>query len=565
MAKLEVIDITGLDVTVNELNVRQDLHLFMQYVQERRVKRAYRTNYLAKSDYNRLAKVMSDVNAKEEIKRDGNSEWIDYVDDLALTLGFVSYDTKGEYVGYSSAEPTFRDNYIEPNENVYDGFLHLLLIEQERKLLHTLINDYSYSNNELLQRTVLGALDPFSSHGCATGVLPTLNFAQARTFLLDLLNKFESGCWYSVKSLIGYLKHNHRYFLIPKKPKAKVSRWRAKEEVARYGNFGERTSEWGFGNAVPDDAVDGFERVEGRYVERFLEGFPLVLGYVDVAYAKNYNRDVYPSINHIQAFRINERLKQVLAGNIPQPRVTVQPNFEIQVDSPFYPASMMAELMPITKVLSVDTLVTLKLDKKKVTTLFAQAESFDVIGLLKRVAGHRLPQNVLMELQEWASNSEKFVLFNGFFGILEGTDAGVSAAKGYVKEDISPTIKLIREPSKVFQALEEAKLVPLRMTHKENAFRALPEKSQTVFARKSSVVKPKEKTNVQLKRESTITLYFPNTALLDRFCKELIVLNCPVEPDKSRYAATYSTRYETEVKVVMKVLAKEYNINIQDI
>jgi len=562
MTNLDVINVKELEVIINHLNTRQDVHFFTQYVQERRVKRAYRSNQLVKSDYNRLAKLISDPNAREEIKREGNCEWIDYVDQLALTLGFVSYDTEGEYIGYNSAEPTFRDNYIEPNEKVYNAFLELSLLEQERKLLHTLINDHS---NEFMTRNTLGILDSFSSAGSSTGVLPTIKFGQARMFLLDLLHQFESGVWYSVKSLIAYLKSNHRYFLIPKKPKAKMPHWRAKEKVTRYGNFGESSRQWGFGHPVPDDAPDGFERVEGRYVERFLEGIPLVLGYLDVAYDKNYSQDVYPSINHIQAFRINKRLKQVITGNIPQPRVTVQPNFEIQVDAPFYPATMMAQLAPISKVLSVDTLITLKLDKKKVTSLLAQEDSFDVIGLLKKLAGNRLPQNVHMELQEWAGDSEKFVLFNGFFGILEGTEAGVSALKGYIKEEISPTIKLINQPSKAFLALQQAKLVPLRMTHKESAFRKLPEKSHTVFATKSSVLKPKEKTNIYLKRESTVTLYFPNTELLDHFCKELIVVHCPVEPDKSRYAATYSTRYETEVKAVMKVLGKAYNIKIEDV
>ena len=34
--------------------------------------------------------------------------WLDFVDDIALELGFVEYDTKGEYAGYTSANPPFR-------------------------------------------------------------------------------------------------------------------------------------------------------------------------------------------------------------------------------------------------------------------------------------------------------------------------------------------------------------------------------------------------------------------------------------------------------------------------
>ncbi len=563
MMKLSVIDVAELDIKSNHLKTRQDLHFFMGYVQERSVKRAYRGNLLAKSDYNRLAKLVSDPDAREEIKEDGNSSWIDYIDELALTLGFVNYDTEGEYVGYSSQEPTFRDNYIEPNYKVYGDFLELSLSKQEQKILHVLIKDLT--SNEFIHPSGLGRLNKFNSFGSGRGVLPTLDFPKARMFLLDLLHQLDPDTWYSTKSLIEYLKSKHRYFLIPKKPKVKIERWRTQKNVARYGNFCESDDPWRSGEPVPDDAPDGFERVEGRYVERFLEGIPLTLGYVELAYDKNPSTAVYPSINELKAFRIKKRFKQAMKGNIPKPRVTIQPNFEIQIDSPFYPATIMAQLGPISKVISVDTLITLKLEKKKVTALLAEEESSDIIGLLKQLAGNRLPQNVLMELQEWAGDSEKFVLFNGFFGILEGTEAGISAANAYIKTDISPTIKLINEPSKAFRALQQAELVPLRMTHTENAFRQLPETSQTVFATKSLVAKPKEKPSAHIRRESTVTLYFPNTELLDRFCRELILTHAAVEPDKSRHAATFSTRYETEANAVMKVLGKEYNIKIEEI
>ena len=116
MAKLDVIDVKNLNVFVNHLNVRQDVHMFAQYAQNRSIKRAYRSNKLPKADYNRLAKLMSDPDAREEIKKEGTSAWIDYVDDLALTLKFVTYDTEGRYVGYTSSEPSFpvRDWLVSP-------------------------------------------------------------------------------------------------------------------------------------------------------------------------------------------------------------------------------------------------------------------------------------------------------------------------------------------------------------------------------------------------------------------------------------------------------------------
>lgn len=562
MAKLSERDVKDLDVFVNPLDVRKDLHIFMEYVRSREVKRSYRGNGLPKSDAKRLAKLMSDSKALEEIKEHGTSSWVDFVDQLAFTLGFVDYDMEGQYMGYSSAEPSFPDNYIQPIEKSYQPFLESSLLEQERTLLQTMIKDYSYSQNEFMRSNILGILDTFSSRGCAMGVLPNLDFAKARMFLLDLLHKYESGIWYSTASLVAYLKRDHPYFLIPKRPIMK-ERW-GREKAQRYGNFTEGDSPWGYGDAVPDHAPDGFERVEGRYMERFLEGIPLVLGYVDVAYKKNYSQEIYPAIDRLQAFRINNRLSQVMEGKIPPPRVTVQPNFEIQVDSAFYPVSVMAKLRPLSKLVSQDRVITLKLEKKRVSALLAEDDNLDVIGLLKGLASHRLPQNVLIELEEWAGHSKKFTLFDGF-GILEASEEVAASANTFTVEHISPTIKLIRSPNKLFKKLEQAEVVPLRVKHSDSTLKRLPEKANTTFGTKSSVVKPKEKPRVTLKRETTVTLHFPTTELLERFCKELVYVSCPAEPDKNRRTVTYSTRYETEVKAVLKVVGKAYNISIQNI
>ena len=49
---------------------------------------------------------------------------------------------------------------------------------------------------------LLGRLDGFSSWGSATGVVPLLDFAAIRRFLLDLLARCPAGEWLSVASLV---------------------------------------------------------------------------------------------------------------------------------------------------------------------------------------------------------------------------------------------------------------------------------------------------------------------------------------------------------------------------
>jgi len=181
---LKQIDINGLKVFSNHCNLRKDLHLFMNYVENRDVKRSTRENSLPKMDARRLAKLISDPLAPKELEAYGYSTWLNYIDNTALKLGFIFYDTEGEYLGYTSSEPSYPDNYIEIDEHKYNNFLNMTLQDQENLLLKSLVDKYTDCNNEFFYTGVMGTLDTFSSRGCATGVLPYLNFAKIRNFLL---------------------------------------------------------------------------------------------------------------------------------------------------------------------------------------------------------------------------------------------------------------------------------------------------------------------------------------------------------------------------------------------
>jgi len=134
-------NIDRLSVFSNQYDLRHDLHAFIEYVQDREVKRSHRSNELSGSDTKRLAKLMSHSSAIEEVKTSGVSNWVNYVDEVALLFKFVKYDTEGTYAGYTSSEPSFPDNYIEVDTNRYQGFIDLPLIEQEKKLLDILVKN----------------------------------------------------------------------------------------------------------------------------------------------------------------------------------------------------------------------------------------------------------------------------------------------------------------------------------------------------------------------------------------------------------------------------------------
>ena len=558
---LKQIDVNGLMVFANHCDLRRDLHLFMDYVGNRRVKRSTRGNNLSKMDARRLAKLISDPSASDEVEDSGYSNWLDYIDNTALKLGFVSYDTKGTYLGYSSAEPSYPDNYIKIDEHKYNSFLNMTLQDQENVLLKSLVDKYKACSNEFFQTGVMGTLDTFDSYGCATGVLPSLNFARSRNFLLNIMKRCQSGVWYSTASFIKHLKTEHPFFLIPEKPSYK---YKSDRLDGRYGNFGERKKDWGPSIKITVKDSNAFERVEGRYVERFLEGIPLALGYVDLGYGKSEYKERKPSLNALKAFKVNECFLRFLEGNIPDPQVTVQPNFEIHVESEFYPAGILNRLNPLTDIISENKVTILKLNKKKVAARLANDESLDVIAILRDLSDSKVPQNVLTELEEWASHSEVFTLYHGF-GLLEG-NPNLDMANNFTVKSISPALRIVKEPKKLFGRLEEAELIPISVTHSDKTFRPLPDGVSSRFPKKSDMIaKRKKKKTVTLERKTVITLYFPDKMVFERCSKALIQERCDIEMNRKNKSISYSKEEQKQINSALKTLKKEYVINIKDI
>ena len=203
---LKPLDPKNLRTFSNDRDILRDLFTFLNYVGEHSTKRMTRTNEIPHTDSVRIAKLLGDPELVKASQETGGAQWIDFIDELALRLRLVTYDTKGEYRGYTSSEPSFVDNYIEVNTKNYTKFFELSPVAQEKQILDTLIHaralreygDYSY--NEFYQTSVLGELDSFYAWGAATGLMPTLKFPEVRRFLLNLLQECISDQWYSTKS-----------------------------------------------------------------------------------------------------------------------------------------------------------------------------------------------------------------------------------------------------------------------------------------------------------------------------------------------------------------------------
>ncbi len=556
--QLDETELTDIENHVPDL--RKDLHLFVNYISDRTVKRSVRENNLSKPDLNRLAKLISDPFAVSDVEEYGESDWIDFIDGLALRLKFIDYDTQGEYAGYTSHSTSFPDNYIEFNKEIYTAFVKKSLQEQEQMIFDSLVDSYSDSRNEFYSSNALSRLDRFSIRGCATGVMPLLDFGKIRRRICDHLKHYTPGVWYSTASLIRRLKDLDPYFLIPEKPRYK---YKYDEEKGRYCNFFE-TKYGSHAPTVKPTDPDAFERVEGRYIERFLEYIPLCMGYVDLVYGKKQDADIFPSMGQIKGFKVTERFIRFINGAVPEPKVTILPNHEIHIESGVYPANMIHRLSPFGQMMSEDKICIMKLDRKRIIAFMVENEGFDVKKFLTSISATPLPQNIVTEISEWAGRSDVFVLYDTC-GLLEGKSPP-SFANDFLVEKISRDLCLVSSPERVLEKLENAVRAPVEIKHANTKLSPTPKAITSRYLKKAAKEqKPVVKEQVIIKQKTFVTLCFQKVHILEIFVKALVKGKCPVEVDKERMTISYGSKDKKKVAAILKDLRKTYRIKIEDV
>jgi hypothetical protein len=568
---LDPIDPKPLDILTNDRDLLRDLFTYLDYVRERSIKRMTRTNEIPRADLVRLAKLLNiDPPEKDEWKY-ARGYWVDFIDNLALRLHLVSYDLKGEYRGQTSQEPSFIENFITVDETRLNKFLDLSPANQEKSILDVLNrakSPHSYDEsyfNEFFYYGPLGYLDVFEKWGSGTGIIPTLKFPEIRTFLLDLLKNCPSGQWFSVQSLIGYLKANHPYFLIPQfLPKS--DRWG--RPIGRYDNFHEGKSFEAREKTVPPGDPDAFERVEGRYIERFLEYIPLIMHFVDLAYDPREYSGLLPSRGMLKAFRVNERFLRLFQNEKAQPRVTVQPNFDVIIESDFYPARMIQKVAALGEQVSNPAgghgayVGIFQLKKAAVASALVRQPDLNIIDILKNMTGRDLPQNVEIELEEWAGHADQFVLYENV-ALLETENLPVEVEK-FTVEKITPSINLVHSPEKVFSILEKLEYVPLRIEHPALDFTLLEETTASIFPKESIQNKTlKQAKQVKISRMVSVSYQFPDQEAFIATQKMLAELRCPFQSDLKAHIIPIQQTEQTKFNEALAKLADDFSIEVE--
>ncbi len=564
---LKKADVSRLNVQSTPRDLRKDLVLFMDYVENNEIKRAHRTNNLPRAVYTRLGKLMKLEGVKEELQDHGYCEWIDFVDSVALKLGFVKYDTEGEYVGYTSSSPSFPNNYIEIDKTAWAGFLSLPALRQELSLLNYFKDAYHYDNNELIRKSIHSWLDVFDGRGIATGPLPTLNFQKSRETLLSVLQKCELGVWYTVDSLTALMKQEHPWFLIPEKVVIETKLWNRqvrRDEYARYYNFCESKERWGYSHRdkhIADTDPQGFKKVEGRFIERFLAGFIHTLGYVDVAYDQDMSQEIYPSIGKLQAFRLHPVFFQIMNRQALKAKVSVQPNFEIYIDAPVYPLRLMQLLFPLTDLVKDDRQIILKLNKKYVLQALVENPDLDLLQLLKNLSHTPIPQNIEIELKEWTGRTNAFVLYEGF-GVYEGLKIN-KLVNSYIVEQITPNIRLVRNAEQLLLDLERAEQIPLGISHGEKQLKKLPKAAKTVFSKRYPKPPKPQKIKATVLRQEFVLYFIRQKDLYDELLTALLKAKCLLEIDADKQSIRFSKQEEKKVKEILAELKERFDITLK--
>jgi hypothetical protein len=559
--KLIPLDPKKLRIFSNDRDLLRDLFTYLDYIGGHSVKRMTRTNEIPRADSVRIAKLMGDPELVNVSKETGGAQWIDFIDGLALQLGLVHFDVKGVYRGYTSSEPSFLENFITVDQARLDKFLNLTPIKQEKQILDTLIQAKSHSEyggyrkNEFYETAILGELDSFGTWGSGIGIMPTLKFSEIRQFLMDILKVCPPNQWLSVESLVAYLKAEHPYFLIPKT----VTK-------ARYGNFYEGKDSWSHNEKpIPDETPDGFDRVEGRYVERFLENIPLTLRFMDVAYNSAPYKGLLPSRGTLKAFRVNERFLRLMSGKESQPRLTVQPNFDVVIESDFYPAKIIRQVAALGEQVSSPNsghsvyVGIFQLKKTLVAAEQIRQPNLDVIALLEKLGERGLPANVKVELDEWVGHADQFTLYEGF-SLLESADE-IPEADKFTAERITPTLRLVGASEKLFSTLEVNSRVPLRVQHSADGFAPLAESTVSLFPKASAVEEVDRKPRqLKVSRSVAVTVKFPDEESFDAFRKTLAELRCPFQSDLKTRAISFDQQYQPKFDEAILKLQDTFTI-----
>ena len=547
--KIKTLDTTNLEIKRNTADIHEYIYKYIDYISTKSIKRGIRENILMKSDVNRLSKLMPIDKFKDVNSALISNDYPNFLDILLYDMGFITYKKDTEDSIYNSYG--YEDNYIKLKSSNYKKHIALPLQAQEELVTNYLISNYSGKNNEFVQDSPVGYLTSFNDeryYYYDYDRFRKLNFKNIREFLLKFISKLKIDCWYSIESLIYYMESNHKNFLFPKE---------LKKDYKKIYEKNTRDSK--------NIGLDGFIKVEGKYIKRFLEYIPFLMGYVDLAYRFKSSNQSTANYDQLLAFKPTTKFLHYSNKSIKEGKITVQPNFEISIESEIFPAQIMSTLYSMGKVIKNDVTTQIKIEKNMVLQKVAKDSSFNPIEYLREISRAELPNNLQIELQEWIKQSDSFVLYENIH--LFESSSEFASVKNITVDSINKNFNIIKNSNELYHLIEEDEEMPVKkVTHRDDKFSELPTEYKTIFKKrnntKTSIAKNLEK--LQIRKEIIIKLFFHSSNQLKIISAKLLDKGCVFSVNDNEKSITILQKDEALLKEVFKQISSQFKLDIKD-
>lgn len=376
----------------------------------------------------RLRRLSALMSVEEELDRVSyDTSWAVLVARVARELGLIHFDER----------KAARRMKLRPRK--WQAYLSRSDMEREQALLEALMQILP---NEFYEPSPVVRSTRFDGAGRERFASAGLDRPAVRRAILAELSGLDAGRWYDFPSLVAHFKSRLPNLILDHT--RRPSRPAADQDF--YARFRETTTEGR--REIHSSMKDAYERVEGRYLAFFLETLPLILDLVELAFRPDRPGDGSCSprgVGRLQAFRLTRRGKAILAGDTSyefRRALIILQDFDVHLEMPDFSEEPLLALEPYVALERVGHVYRGKLTRKQISKASLAGRDLDqFLDFLRQEAKEPIPQNVRHELREWATGTEKVVLYDGV-GLLTAPGAA-----GDLAEMPSIASRLVAAPS----------------------------------------------------------------------------------------------------------------------
>ena len=189
-------------------------------------------------------------------------------------------------------------------------------------------------------------------------------------------------------------------------------------------------------------------------------------------------------------------------------------------------------------------------------------ETLDIPAILKTYSKRELPQNILIELNEWVKRADIFTLYHGLELVEDAI--GLDSVRSAMKYQVGEGLYLVPQADNMGGKLKSQGQVVIQVVHLTDAFADIPKDTKSIFPSEKPVNQAEPET-VTIQRENYITLRIPQAEVLEAIRQGLVNLQCLLTVNQEAQTLTFSSRYQDSLAQIIASLKDTYTIKIQEI